>query len=252
MVNVHLINHLQKFMKRRFLYFPDAPLPGNGAPVPSKPIRLPRLPQKDADFGAVVTQVAKQWARNDKLILLWTDAQEFEEKGVAFNAALTNRKSAGSNRPSQTQTLDSLDAMIDQGIARAKIYIKDKWEDQQEAVAQFARYGIIKRGSVYELPRDRQDRLKALDLTIAAIIKDGFEQKPFGKDFWQQTLVQYKTTLEAAGNTDGSVSAEVSTKDLLKAELKEIMEALQLLIRANYPQTWEAIYREWGWQKEDY
>ncbi len=241
-------------MKRRFTYFPDAPLPGSGSskPAPSKTVRMPKLPNKDTDFGAVATIVAGRWSANPQITLIWADSKTFEAKAAAYNEALGGRKSAGGKRPFQTQALAGVDAEIDKGIARAKIYLQDKWDEKDAAFAQYARYGIVKRGDVYELPRDRQQRLAALDMVLEAIAQDGFEKKPFGSDFWRDVSGRYRAALSEAGTTDGAVSTGVSNKNLLKAELREMMEALQFVIRGNYPKTWEAIYREWGWQKEDY
>lgn len=30
------------------------------------------------------------------------------------------------------------------------------------------------------------------------------------------------------------------------------MDSLRLLLKANYPDTYAAVYRDWGWHKEDY
>ena len=241
-------------MSRKSMEDGNVSLPvSSSTPAPlRKSTRMPELPRKDADIIAVAKKVAEQWAMNPQITLVWMDVNAFAAKVAAFNDVFGARRSAGSERPSQTQLLAAADETIAHGVSRVKVYIQEKWEDADTAYAQYVRYGLVKRAKNYELPRDRQQRLAALALMLAAISADGFAQKPCGAAFWETTRTQYKAALEDAEATDGAVSIGVSHKNLLKAELLKVMQALQLVLRGNYPETWQALLRQWGWQKEDY
>ncbi len=236
----------------RFCYSPDAGEGAASAPSAAKTIRMPKLPRKDADLGAVAVTVAARWKETPRITLLWTTAADFEAKAAQYKTAYGGRHAAGGNRSAHVRTLEELDDMIDEGISRVKSYIQDKWTNKETGIAQYSRYGIAKRNRNYELPRDRQQRLEALSLTVAAISADGFDNKDKGKAFWTDIRSQYEAALKTAGDTASAVSSGVSSKNVLRGELIKVMEALQFALRANYPDTYEAEYRAWGWQKEAY
>ena len=49
-----------------------------------------------------------------------------------------------------------------------------------------------------------------------------------------------------------AVSSGVASKNVLKKQVRKVLTALRYALRANYPDTYEAEYRVWGLQKEDY
>ena len=58
--------------------------------------------------------------------------------------------------------------------------------------------------------------------------------------------------LTQATATDGTVSIKVSSKNVLKDRVKKTMNCLISVIRGNYPDTYKAELRAWGFQKEKY
>jgi hypothetical protein len=58
--------------------------------------------------------------------------------------------------------------------------------------------------------------------------------------------------LEDAIIADGQVSTKVGSKNLLKEELEMVLNSLIHLIKANYPDSYEAELRNWGFQKNKY
>jgi hypothetical protein len=55
-----------------------------------------------------------------------------------------------------------------------------------------------------------------------------------------------------ASTTDGQVAIKVGDKNELKTYLKKVLNALMLVIKGNYPDTYKAELRDWGFQKEKY
>lgn len=84
------------------------------------------------------------------------------------------------------------------------------------------------------------------------LIEHGFDGKEYGAAFWTPIQTQYATLLGQATATDGTVSTKVSSKNSLKDTLKKTMNCLISVIKGNYPDTYKAELRAWGFQKEKY
>lgn len=208
-------------------------------------------PDKDADFETVSTKVSNSWTANPTITLVWKTPAQFASMVTAYKTAYGNRLSDGGNRPSLTQTLKQLDKQMDNAVSEVKIYIQRKFK-KANAKAQYARYGIIHNNKGYQLPRDRDERKNSLPLMIAAITTDGFDTEEFGNTFWTTMQTDYINALNSANSVDGDVSINVAAKNEQKEAITKVMDSLRLVLKGNYPDTYTAIYRDWGWQKEDY
>lgn len=209
------------------------------------------IPEADTDFKDVAKNVAESWLNNTDITLRWKTATDFQQQVAGFEAVLSSRKATGSLRPGLVQTLEQLDRNIDEAVINVKLYIKKKFK-KAFAQAQYARYGIVKEGTYYRISTDRNNRLQALKLMIAAIAADGFGNEEYGSAFWQEMQTSYAAALSAAGNTSGQLSTEVATKNQQKKEIRKVLSSLLLAIKANCPDTFDKVYRQWGWRKESY
>ena len=237
-------------MKPNRQFGPDAETPASGgSEAPARHQRA--IPKADLDFRDVSKAVAASWSVNPQITLLYTTPAALALLVASYDDTLMGRIRKGSNRPSQTQTLEQLDDAIDTGVTEVKVYIQKKFKTAN-AEAQFPRYGITHEAGSYRMARDRNRRLAALTLMVESIDADGFANEEYGKDFWIDTSKAYDLALEAANTNDGSVSTGVSGKNNLKREINKIMKSLRRVIEGNYPETYKATWREWGWQKEDY
>lgn len=229
---------------------PDAVVSG-GTPAPAKPIKKAYTPIADADFLTVSQKVSTSWAANPAITLLWIAQPVFKTMVDDYNAAYSTRLKDGSERPSLTQSIGQLETQMDAAVEQVKVYIQKKFK-KQNAAAQYARYGILHQGSAYRFARDRDNRKTSLPLMIDAIAADGFGAEEYGTAFWTAMKTNYETAVATAGNTDGKVSTSVSSKNEQKKNITQVMNALRFVLKGNYPNTYKSIYREWGWQKEDY
>lgn len=228
----------------RLLYTPDAEPTGG-------PSATPAIPQADLDLLAVADAAAAKWATTPAITLLWKTQSAFARNVADYRTALTGRISAGRQRPGQTQILDQLDEEVNDAVKEVKNYIEKKFKTPN-AAAQFPRYGIIKEGGTMRLPRDRNARLEAFPLMLAALSADGLGEEEYGTAFWTDMQSRYEAALDASNATDTRVSTGAATKNGLKRELNKTLRALRYVLRGNYPDTYAAEYRAWGLQKEDY
>jgi hypothetical protein len=224
----------------------ETTLPDEGA----KPTKKGNVPIADINFGAVTTDVAIKWKASPKITLIWTDAAKFSTKSIAYNQELSNRNNVGSSRPQITQRLKQLDASIDGSLTYVKSYLLELYK--VAATSYYPSFGIEYKPTKYFFPKDRNKRSESLRLMVAAIDANGLGAKEFGTAFWTGIKTEYDTLLGKATATDGTVSTKVSSKNELKKELKKTLNSLIMLIQGNYPDTYKAELRSWGFQKEKY
>jgi hypothetical protein len=209
------------------------------------------VPTSDIDLGTVATDVSATWLTKPELILLWINQIGFNEIAVNYNKDLAERLELGGDRPQITQTLKEIDIYIDEHLSYVKDMIVKKYK-KKSAASYFPAFGIVHKIDKYIIPADQNSRLAALKLMLSGIVTHGFGADEYGTAFWEPVYENYKTSLGQAKLTDGGVSAKVSSKNTHKNELKKALRALINLIKANYPDTYKAELRTWGFQKEKY
>ena len=222
-----------------------------GADLTKNVKKAGNIPAKDADLGNLGLNVANHWKTNPQLTLLWITPAQHETNVTSYNASLLERNSTGGGRGEISKKLSALDREIDLGISAIKGYLVYKYEKNQ-APSYYPQFGIAYKGKTFLLPRDRNKRNDALPLIVAAIAKHGFGNEKYGTAFWQATAADYATLLGQASEVDGTVAVKVSAKNELRKTLVKTHNALINLLKANYPDTWKSVIREWGFQKEKY
>ena len=209
------------------------------------------VPAADIDFGTVANNVATKWNETPSISLVWTTASEFTTQAAAYNTELSLRNQVGGGRPQITQALNELDATMDDALAYVKGYIIDKYK-KEAASSYYPAFGIEHKNGKYAFARDRNKRVSSLELMLKGIDDNGFSDKEFGTSFWTGIKTQYEGLVNQASSTDGTISSKVSAKNELKASLKKALNSLILVIHGNYPETYKAELRTWGFQKEKY
>jgi hypothetical protein len=209
-----------------------------------------RIPEKDNDFDQLCRQVNTKWATAPDFVLRYTTQAEFELKVNGYSRNLNSKQRVSGDRPSLTQELALADAEIEKGITAVKLYLREKYE--KKASAYYSAFGIERKVNGYLFPDDRNKRLNCLLLAKTAIVTEGFSDKKYGAVFWNELYERYKTLTTEAIVTDGDISQKVGSKNVLRAELEEVLNSLIFLIKANFPQTAAAELRNWGFQKDKY
>jgi len=216
-----------------------------------KPVTKSNVPAKDIDFGNVIQNVSTKWTSNPWLTLKWVNATEFAEKTESYKNTLDIRLQTGATRPQITKALKVLNKKIDDSTSYVKGYIVDKYK-KEVATSYYAAFGMVLKNKAFKMPYDQNARSKALTLMLKGLHDNGFDDKEFGKDFWTAIKTEFDNLLQAATATDGQVSIKVGDKNELKTYLRKVLNAIVLVIKGNYPDTYKAELRDWGFQKEKY
>jgi hypothetical protein len=233
---------------------PTGPTTPTPDPNPSNPVsKTGNVPRADIDFGNVAKLVSDKWMSMPMLMLLWKTQPVFAGEVMLFNTTVTERKSVGGSRKPLNQQLTTLHDEIDLRTENIKGYLEEKYE-KAGAQAYYAQFGIVKQGDSYKLPHDRNERVTALQLMIDGCNTEGFNVPiiAYGASYWTTVKGNYEALVNAVGSIDSNVSGKVGTKNTLKKEIKKTLNALIMVLRGNYPDTWKNELRVWGFQKEKY
>lgn len=208
------------------------------------------VPKKDADFAALCESVNEQWKEHPFFVLLRMTQPAFEQMTIDFTNELETTVQLTANRPVLTSKLREADKLISKATAQIKIYLKEKYE--QGAVAYYASFGMVWERERYGFPKDRNKRISSLELAKSAIIAEGFGNNKYGEQFWEDMHHQYSQLWGAAVDNDGERSKKTANKNWLKEKLTTTLNALILLLKANYDDEYPGQLRLWGFQKEKY
>jgi hypothetical protein len=168
-----------------------------------------------------------------------------------YSEALMKRKSIGGGRSEFTVKLELVDLEIDKSIEIVKGYLNDKYT-KKLAPSYYAQFGIVKEDRVYKLPKDHDDRKAALELLIPSLTTHGFQNNTYGLTYWTNLQTNFNEYLTKSIAIDGTVSGKVGDKNILKKQIKKVLNSLLQVIEGNYPDDHKNIKRAWGFQKEKY
>jgi hypothetical protein len=215
-----------------------------------KPIKKTNVPVADIDFGNLGAAVSTKWSASPWLTLQWTTSANFSSITTRYMASLDTRIKKGSSRPQVTKGLKILEKKMDEALPNIKSYLYEKY--QKSAKNYYPAFGIIHKGTIFILPKDQDGRSKALELLVDAIDENGFGDKQYGSKFWKAIQTEYDQLLADAAATDSTISSNVGDKNVLKKEVKKVLNSIIAVIRGNYPDTYKTELRNWGFQKEKY
>ncbi|MCR5888188.1 hypothetical protein LRS06_10510 [Hymenobacter sp. J193] len=221
------------------------------APAPlSKPVRRAKqLPAGALALSTLATTAAGAWQSAELPALLWLTKADFAAQATAFATACTAADAAADTRTPQAARLKALDKLLDQGLGFVKNYLEEEYENPK---AYYPEFGIEKFNKGYRLPKDRTERAAALTKLLAALVKYKFDKKKYGTAYWQPLATEYAALVKASTDTSGARSVKVDTKVQGEAKLRKALRALIHHLKANYPDSFEAKLREYGFQKESY
>ncbi len=221
-----------------------------------KPLNVKLLiPKKDSTLAAVGQLAAEAWGRETWFALRWKTQADFARLVNEFSGGLTEKRAAATSRTPQSQRLRELDDEMNLALRILKSYInEDSDYSKAKTDARLPGFGLVARkGGTLQLSTDRDQRLVALrDLLLPSVAAAPFAGRDYGTAFWQPRFDEYKTLLGQADGLAGKVSKSVSQKDAAKLELRRVLQAMVYGLKANFPDTFEAELRSWGFRKESY
>jgi hypothetical protein len=231
------------------MFSPDATGGGTTPATTTSKHKKSLIPSDIGNMWDVADKVCTKWGATPALICFWKTQADYAKNVDDLGKIIGKRNASGGNVTPFATTLDQLDAKVAKGIQKLKLYLEDKYDGKPAAIKQYSRYGIVKVGTNYVLPIDQQLRLKSFEMVIKGIADDGFGDKEYGTAFWTQLQADYKIALKQSTDNQQAISGIVGQKDILKAEVKKVLQALLHLLEGNYPDTYESVALEWGYKR---
>lgn len=221
-------------------------------PTEKKVKKKTTIPPSQFDLQTAAQNVLIKWKATPEFALQWVKVSEYEGFVNDLNDLMRERTDVGSTRPMLTKNLSNLDKEINKAVEQVKIALFNKF-GKEKGKDYFAEFGINKNNnSSYKLPSDRNQRLNILPLFAGACATHQIETPDYKKDFFSTIFTQYQAAFAQTQATDSIVTASVGNKNKVLQKVKEVLQALILLIKANYPKTYQNELRAWGFQKEKY
>lgn len=222
----------------------------NSTPTPNRVNKTPRLPTTEESLKNLAQWVLEKW-KTDPIELRYCTIDNFEVYVKDFTKTLLLREQKGDKRKPVSKQLQDLDKEINEHIEDVKAYIKAE-KGVKQAEPFFPQFGIEKINKSFKFPVDRDARLRSLKKLVSALEEHKLNDKTYGKDYWGNILEQYAELLQQAIQTDSEIAGKVREKNTAKDEIKKVLACLMKLIEGHYPDDYEAVWREWGFQRARY
>ena len=216
-----------------------------------KTVKTASIPRADSDFGKVTKDVSDAWTANNWLTLHYTTAAVFAAKSASFNTLLAARQSEGGTRPQVTSSLQKLNEEIDGSVKIVKNYIEEKFRTERPE-SYYPAFGIAFVNKHYTFPQDQSNREDALTLMLSGLRTHDMEDRIYGRTYWTDIRDRYIALVVQGRALDGGISDKVGDKNVLKKELKIVLNSIVNVIKGNFPDTYKQELRKWGLQKEKY
>ena len=209
------------------------------------------IPVKDADLITVAQDVSKKWEQFPTFLLLWTDLSVFRQSIDLFEESFGEREGLKGIRSVVSNELHTINAEITKNTAHVKGYIAEL-HTKKNAHAYYAQVGIVKAGKSYIIPTDNDQRLLALGQMIRGLVQNNLNDKKYGIDYWTDVKKRFEETLAKSRAIDSESVVHINNKAKQRTLIKQTLNALIHIIKANYPKTYRDQLRVWGFQKEKY
>jgi ribosomal protein S17E len=200
----------------------------------------------DIDLVNLCKTINAKWAQSPWLTIRWATTAKFAIKISEYSDILDFRLKNGR---SSAQAIKIIEKSIKKTAPKVRGYIFKKYKESSKSY--YPLFGISSK-SPYLLPNDPKRLSKALELMVNGIAENGFGDKEYGTVYWTDIKKQYDLLLQDALTADRAISNNLTNKNKVKKEMKEVINAIAGIITINYPGTFETELGNWGFEKKRY
>ena len=213
--------------------------------------KTPTIPRSQIVLSGVASTASEEWKLNQDLTLRHTKCNDFADMASQFHTGINNGLALSASIKPLEKEMKDLNKLITTGLPFVKNYLAEQ-HGKEGALAYYPKFGIVKEGDTYVLPTMQEKRDDSLVVLLKGIHDEGFEPKKYGKEYWQPISERYSVVLKQINDATRDLSKEVGDKKELARSIKRVLNSLILLIKANFPETYKAEMRKWGFLKEKY
>ena len=219
--------------------------------VKARTKKTPTIPNSQIVLSGVANSASDEWKVNTDFTLRYMSCNAFADMAAQFHAGINNALAIKAALKPLEQGIKDLNKKIMEGLPNIKNYLTEKY-GKDGALAYYQEFGIVKEGTAYILPAMQEKRDDSLVMMLKGINAEGFNAVKYGKEYWQPISNRYSVLLKQSNDFTRNLSKEVSDKKVRAKSIKRVLNSLIYLIKANYPDTYKAEMRKWGFLKEKY
>jgi hypothetical protein len=213
-----------------------------------KPSKAPALPIGQLELATLAEAAAVAWAASALPALLWCPKAQLGTMAAAYKASISTADAAGDPLSTTAQRLTELDKELDASLKFVKNYLLEAF-GKDGAKARYDEFGIKPNG---KLPTARPARSASLTKLLAALLTYKLGTNKYGTAYWQPLATEYAKLAQGSSATRQNASGQVGTKNSQEKPLRKVLRALKLSIRANFPDTFGAELRRFGFLAESF
>jgi hypothetical protein len=221
----------------------------NGSATPKKGKTKDVIPGGELELATLGLRAADVWDDSLLLELLWCSKTQFRAAVVAFKASIGTADEADDDLSPAAVRLAELDVLINKSLKFVRNYLIEEHDTKTKAKAYYDAFGLTPDG---ELRAARPARAKGLAKLVKALKDSGYDKGKYGTAFWQPILTEYAPLATTSSTVRSDSAVDVGTKNTQKVALLPMLRALRQHIKTNFPDTYAAEWRHFGFLQESY
>lgn len=218
-------------------------------PKDTKPKTSPGIPVGELELATLGLKAADAWDTSPLLPLLWCSKAQLRAAAVAFKASVKTADTAGDELGPAAQRLAELDLEINASLKFVRNHLIEAYGTKQKATAYYGTFGL---GPDGKLRPARPARAEDPAKLVAALKTSDYDKGKYGTAYWQPILAEYAPLATTSSAARSNSSAVVGSKNQLEEPLRKMLRALRQHVKTNFPDTYAAEWRSFGYLKESY
>lgn len=218
------------------------------APGPTKKPAKVTLPVGQTELATLAEAAATAWQASALPALLWCAKADLGKMAAAYRASLGTADAAGDSLSPTAQRLRELDQTLETSLKYVKNYLVEAF-GPAGAKAHYDEFGLGPKG---RLPTARPARVLSVGKLLAGLQAHQLAANKYGTAYWQPLADEYARLVQASSATRQAAAGEVGAKNSQEKPLRKVLRALRLSIRANFPDTYAAELRRFGFLSESF
>lgn len=207
------------------------------------------IPFGELELATLGLAAADAWDASPLPALLWCSKAQLRTAAVAFKASVGTAATAGQELSPAAARLAELDQLLDSSLKFVRNYLIETHETKAKAKAYYASFGLTPGG---KLRPARPARVEDLTRLVAALKASDYDKAKYGTAFWQPLLKEYAPLVETSASSRSDTSVQAGAKNTQEKPLRKMLRALRQHVKTNFPDTYAAEWRSFGYLKESY
>jgi hypothetical protein len=221
--------------------------------VPAKTPRTePGIPLGELQLATLALRAADAWDVSPLLALLWLSKAQLRLAAGAFKDSIGAAGAADDDLSPAAARLAELDTQIESSLKFVKNYLTEAYGSRSKGEAYYDSFGLVREGKGWGLGTARPARVENLTKLVATLKTSDYDQSKYGTAFWTAILAEYAPLVATSSDARSGSATTAGAKNTLEKPLRKMLRALRQHIKTNFPDTYKAEWRGFGFLKEDY